>query len=123
MYKKYIKIEWDNFLKLEMEYDIGWFSYFSGSSRPRGYYLYIRVVELTKYANGCTSERYAMFGQAQDFKILLEEVKRRTAKQEQNWTDKVTWVFSLYPESDIVQAYKDGRRDFFTSHFWQKQEA
>lgn len=64
-------------LKLQVDYELGGISYFSGSSSARGYYLYIRPVQLGKEDSYIT-ESFTLFGSG--YKILLKQVARKSDK-------------------------------------------
>lgn len=97
-----------NELRVNVDYTLGGINYFSGSSSPRGYYLYLTPVT---HANGMISCQLLGEPYNSGFKVLLETANRLNRKRlaelqtkvyelanasadtinalwgEQNWTD------------------------------------
>lgn len=79
--KKYLKIKNPdrraNYLKVEVYYDLGGFSYATYTEKPRGYYISVTPVT-REDRGGYTMESFTAFT---GYKHLLLEVKRSCQKQ------------------------------------------
>lgn len=75
--KKYIHIEGEKHLKVEIYYSKGGMNYFNYKVEPRGYWLSVSPVEVTRSGSGVTMESYAAFSGK---KVFLLEVKRQSDK-------------------------------------------
>lgn len=67
-----------NFLKIEVNYNLGGYNYFTYKSEPRGYYLSISPVQRYE-RDGIGFESYTAFS---GVKLLLLEVSRKGKKAE-----------------------------------------
>ena len=65
-------------LKIEVDYDLGGPNYFSGGYSKRGIYLYLKPI-----SRSATSEESTLMGGEREsgFKVLLEELSRRSQKK------------------------------------------
>ena len=72
-------------VKIVIDYEIGGMNYFSGSVNRRGIYIYITPVQRSEHG-----ETVALFGNAQEsgFKIMLEELQRKSQKRLDFWEAK-----------------------------------
>ncbi len=69
---KYIEVEGQT-LEVSVYYHLGGMNYFSSRSEPRGYYLSVTPVKVTKHDGGYVSKQYTAFSGT---KICLVEAKR-----------------------------------------------
>lgn len=83
--EKYIKIaentrDKNNFIKIELYYDLGGMNYFTGRTKPRGYYLTVYPIER---ARGCES-----FTAFTGISECITECKRQSKKAEAEAREK-----------------------------------
>lgn len=90
-------------LKLHVAYSLGGMNYFTGNINRRGVYLHINPVNVTKSAYGSSEESILMgTGRESGYKILLEELKRKSQKKIEEQFLKIKEV-----SDKIVQLYVD----------------
>ena len=65
----------NNYLRADLFYDLGGYSYFTGNANARGYYISVRPV-----SKGDRMESYTLFD---GIKKLVKEVTRQSKKAEQ----------------------------------------
>ena len=73
IFKQYEKIDGQD-IKVELYYDLGGYSYYSGKTKERGYYVSIQPVEIINVGDH-TMERYTP---AQGVYKLIHPVKRKS---------------------------------------------
>lgn len=107
MATRYIPYTWTSgrtHLRVEVYYDLGWMSYFSGQNNPRGVYINFRSISRIARDGWHWIESYAMFGDNKDRKRLLAPLNRKS--------DKVlTDISSILkedhtPDQDIIDYYE-----------------
>jgi len=91
---KYIQLEENkkgkNFLKIEIKYNLGGFSYFTYQKEERGYYLHIQPVN-----KGGNFESFAAFT---GYKMLLITCNRKSNRTEQQAEEEVKKYIPLIIE-------------------------
>lgn len=77
--KQYKLIEGNKFSKIDVSYSLGGINYMTGDHNRRGIYIHFTIVERTE-RDGYTTESYGLFADG-SFKILFEELKRKSQKK------------------------------------------
>lgn len=81
----------ENNLKVEVYYDLGGYSYFTGKQTKRGYYVSVLPVERSQKEN-CIVESLTLFV---GYKHCLKEVSRKTNKASQeaiSLSENIDWL-------------------------------
>lgn len=105
----YIQIEWSKHLMLEIDYEIGWVSMFSGSHNERWIYCYIRSV--TKWLHW--TEEFSMFWTDKDFKFLIKWLERKNRKALEDAYNSLLKFVETEWKDRILQAYNSWDSIFF----------
>ncbi len=81
--------------KVEICYELGGMSYFSGSSKPRGYYVYMQYVEL---GGGFEKTSISFGGRKSGYK-LVEEAPRFSARTLPRLEGRAAEIVAEYAEA------------------------
>lgn len=83
-----------NTIELGIKYEIGGYSYFTSTTKPRCYYLSALACTVTEH-QGFKSKEHSLFDDSETARacqnVLIKEVKRANAKYEKKLFEAVDW--------------------------------
>lgn len=98
--KRYIKIEGEHYLKINVFYDKGGINFLTGRTDARGYWLSVTAVKRETYGL-VQMESFEMF--TSGYKELILEVKRRSDKAHDKAVDMSESMWRRLAEKVLVE--------------------
>ncbi len=105
--KEYMELNGQTY-KLQVGYEVGGYSYFSGERSERGYYLYVQPVNVGRDSEGnVVTESFTFF---EGYKAFLKSVNRQSKKSlAEAVEESKKYVDELLNKLELERAKKAGK--------------